>query len=315
MMPRGATHLWRLVGVNWLPRGVGSQMPEVGFGSQALDEPWVVALDVILEKLRLVSHFTVVHRAIRVVTNRGRLLVAMAVSHPRRRGQPRRSSLAWDAFTTSHKSYNLVLALKQWSGRFLGLISSWDPSVCKSNRLHVEILRLPFIELGYVPWIPLKWSVILRKSWTPTGYFSNSTGSSATTCRFSPIIALKVNMWLLVWFVFHGLQLLPIRLKRTNKPCVALANLRWSISNNQCGSRTAPDLLMVIQHICLLISCLKTKDLPTMLTVECGELIGFEDVVHRSLSDLCLYGVYSFILTDPTPIKYRGMIEKCEFIP
>jgi hypothetical protein len=77
-------------------------MPELGFGSQALDEPWVVALDVI-EKLRLVSHYAVVHRAIRVVTNRGRLLVAMAVSHSRRHGQPRRSSLAWDAFTTSHK--------------------------------------------------------------------------------------------------------------------------------------------------------------------------------------------------------------------
>ena len=81
-------------------------MPEVDFGSQALHEPWVVALDVILEKLRLVFHSTIelygVHRAIRVVTNRGRLLVAMAVSHSRRHGQPRRSSLAWDAFTTSH---------------------------------------------------------------------------------------------------------------------------------------------------------------------------------------------------------------------
>ena len=29
----------------------------------------------------------------------------------------------------------------QWSGRVLGMISGWDPSVCKSNRWHVDILR------------------------------------------------------------------------------------------------------------------------------------------------------------------------------
>ena len=38
---------------------------------------------------------------------------------------------------------------KQWSGRFLGM-TSWDPSVCKSNRLHVHILRFSYIELGYI---------------------------------------------------------------------------------------------------------------------------------------------------------------------
>ena len=36
---------------------------------------------------------------------------------------------------------------KQWSGIFLGIIG-WDPSVCKSNRLHVDILRFSFI--GFV---------------------------------------------------------------------------------------------------------------------------------------------------------------------
>jgi hypothetical protein len=35
-----------------------------------------------------------------------------------------------------------------------------------------------------------------------------------------------------------------------------------------------------------------------MLTVECGELTGFEDVV-RSLSDVCLYGVCFLILMEP----------------
>ena len=39
---------------------------------------------------------------------------------------------------------------EQWSGRFLGIIISRDPSVCKSNRLHVEILRFSFIEWGYI---------------------------------------------------------------------------------------------------------------------------------------------------------------------
>jgi hypothetical protein len=37
----------------------------------------------------------------------------------------------------------------QWSGRFLGTIG-WDPSVRKSNRLHVDILRFSFIKLGYI---------------------------------------------------------------------------------------------------------------------------------------------------------------------
>ena len=71
---------------------------------------------------------------------------------------------------------------------FLGIIS-WDPSVCKSNRLHVDILRFFYINLRYIPWIPLKWSIILLPSWTSTGYSSNSTGSSVTNCRFSPILA------------------------------------------------------------------------------------------------------------------------------
>ena len=37
--------------------------------------------------------------------------------------------------------------LGRWSGRFLGIIG-WDPSVCKSNWLHINILRFSFIKLG-----------------------------------------------------------------------------------------------------------------------------------------------------------------------
>ena len=76
----------------------------------------------------------------------------------------------------------------QCSGRFLG-ITGWDPSVCLSNWLHVDILRFSFIKLGNILWLPLKWSVIFLKVWTSAGCFSNSTGSSVTNCRFSPIIA------------------------------------------------------------------------------------------------------------------------------
>ena len=75
----------------------------------------------------------------------------------------------------------------QWLGRFLVIIGS-DLRVCKSNWLHVDILRLSFIKLAYTLLISIKWSVIFLQSWTSTSYFSISTGSSVTNCRFSSII-------------------------------------------------------------------------------------------------------------------------------
>ena len=82
---------------------------------------------------------------------------------------------------------------KQWLGRFLGMIIGWDPSLCKSNRLHVvDILRFFFIDLRYIPQILLKWSAILLKSPTSTGCFSNSTGSSVTNRRFFPDMGFSV---------------------------------------------------------------------------------------------------------------------------
>ena len=75
----------------------------------------------------------------------------------------------------------------QWSGRFLN-VTGWNPSVCKSNRSYVHIIRFSFIKLGYILHIPLKWSVIFLQSRTSSGEFSNSTGSFVTNCRFSPII-------------------------------------------------------------------------------------------------------------------------------
>ena len=48
----------------------------------------------------------------------------------------------------------------------------------RSYRLHVDIFR--FFSLRNILSIPLKWWVNFLKSWTLTGYFPNSTGSSAT---------------------------------------------------------------------------------------------------------------------------------------
>ena len=62
-------------------------------------------------------------------------------------------------------------------------ITGWDPSVCKSNQLHVDMLRFSFIKLRYIPYIPPKWSVIFLQSWTSVAYFSNSTGSFVTNCQ------------------------------------------------------------------------------------------------------------------------------------
>ena len=85
---------------------------------------------------------------------------------------------------------DVALSVKQLSARFLG-ITGWDPCVCKSNRLHVDILWFSCTKFGYILQIPLKWSVNFLQSWTSTGYFSNSTGSFVTNCRFSPIIGVK----------------------------------------------------------------------------------------------------------------------------
>ena len=85
---------------------------------------------------------------------------------------------------------------------FLGIISGWNSSVCKSNRLHVDILWFSFIKLWYILYIPLKWPVIFLQSWTWTGYFSNSTGSFVTKCGFSDHVH-PPRMILLLCLLLH----------------------------------------------------------------------------------------------------------------
>ena len=87
--------------------------------------------------------------------------------------------------------------MNQCPGRFLSITSQY-PSVLKSNRLHVQILSCSLIKLGILyRQSPLNWSVIFLQSWTSAGYFSHSTGSSVTNCRFSPIIGMNVcfSIW------------------------------------------------------------------------------------------------------------------------
>ena len=59
---------------------------------------------------------------------------------------------------------NFAEVLNQWSGRFSGSITGWDPNVCKSNQLHVDILRFSFMQLRYMLQIPLNWPVIFLQS-------------------------------------------------------------------------------------------------------------------------------------------------------
>ena len=158
-----------------------------------------------------------------------------------------------------------TLFLVQWSGRFLG-VTGWDPSVWKSNRLHVHILRFPFPELGYILYIPLKQSVVFLQSWTSTGYVSNSTGSSVTNCRFSPVIGRlghlqRPSRWLSsdvggIWFsmfvflfMFSYFNQLDVHIKM----CCAWANLRWITRHNRIENQTSFGLVTIIGSACLLI--------------------------------------------------------------
>ena len=69
--------------------------------------------------------------------------------------------------------------------RFFFNIIGQNPSVSNPDRFHVVIFRLFFIDLRYILLISFKQSLIFMNSWTSTGYFSNSTGSSGTSGQFS----------------------------------------------------------------------------------------------------------------------------------
>ena len=55
---------------------------------------------------------------------------------------------AHEAPATAYQCPQDQAQLRQWWGRFLGILIGCDPCVCKSNRLHVDILRFFFINWG-----------------------------------------------------------------------------------------------------------------------------------------------------------------------
>ena len=80
----------------------------------------------------------------------------------------------------------------QCSRRFLNIVGQ-NPSVSKSNQLHVVISRVIFIIICcYIPHIPLKWWVVFLKSWTSTGsyvtsdWFYSFLGSSPIEIQSKP---------------------------------------------------------------------------------------------------------------------------------
>ena len=85
----------------------------------------------------------------------------------------------------------------QCLGRFPGTIDQ-DPSVSKSNWLHVAKFQIFFINLEHILYIPWKRLVIFLKSWTLTAYSSSSTGLSVTSSWFSPFIVYYMQM--VMWF-------------------------------------------------------------------------------------------------------------------
>ena len=90
----------------------------------------------------------------------------------------------------------MFLSPTHWLGRFLDIIG-WDPSVCKSNRLLIRILRFSFIKLGVYSINSSKMIGKFPAMLNFTSYSSNSTGAFVTNCRFSPIIG---PTGLMLWY-------------------------------------------------------------------------------------------------------------------
>ena len=97
-------------------------------------------------------------------------------------------------------SGTFLVSITPVSGGGGGLsIIGQNQSICKSNRLHVVIFRLFFTNLRNILWISLKWWAIFLKSRTSTGYFSNSTGSSVTSGRFShSLYHTSQTLWIMI---------------------------------------------------------------------------------------------------------------------
>ena len=93
----------------------------------------------------------------------------------------------WIINHTYHKT--IILNLQGFEVACITLpIPTWK----NTSALNWIVFRYCFLYKIVVYFInEIKWSVLFLQYWTSTGYFSNSTGSSVTKCRFSLIIDLE----------------------------------------------------------------------------------------------------------------------------
>lgn len=80
-------------------------------------------------------------------------------------------------------------------------ITGQNPCVSKPTSLQVMIFRVFFIDMRYILYISLNWTVIFLKFWTLTSYFSDVIGSYVTRGRFSLSTALPT------WTTLFGAHL------------------------------------------------------------------------------------------------------------
>ena len=115
--------------------------------------------------------------------------------------KPRRNMLAIKI------TMQYLAILFQCLGGFLGVITL-NFGVSKSNWLHDDILPFSLLIWSIFSKFRHKRSVISLKSWTSTGYCSNSTGSSVTSGWFSPFIAFFMAQYstlvtLVRWYSYY----------------------------------------------------------------------------------------------------------------
>ena len=89
--------------------------------------------------------------------------------------------------------------LVECPGRVLGILCQ-NPSISKSNQLHVEIFQFSLINLKYNSWISLKRFITLLKSRASTNYFSNSTSSSITALNVVFSVTYYLNLHIAISF-------------------------------------------------------------------------------------------------------------------
>ena len=90
-----------------------------------------------------------------------------------------------------HKHWLILsLIIRLWTlVSIITFVTVQDPSVLKSNQLHVMwSFSFTLLIWDILLKVPLKWLIIVPKSWTSIGYFSNSTRSSASRGRVFPFI-------------------------------------------------------------------------------------------------------------------------------